>query len=96
MTALHRSGPGYYQTKQYGDAVKCSADSSKPAKRRAEARSGPLTLLQGAYANAGNEQGAQTTLEKLVRHYPEPKTWLILCTTSRRKTRSPQSCTRTA
>ena len=34
------------------------------------------TLLQlRAYrTSAGNEQGAQTTLEKLVRHYPEPDT----------------------
>jgi tetratricopeptide (TPR) repeat protein len=33
---------------------------------------------QHSYAKAGNDEAAQATLEKLVRHYPESQTWLAL------------------
>jgi hypothetical protein len=72
-------GQSYYQTKQYGEAVKLFGglvDTAEKAGRKPDRRQ--LTLLQDAYAKAGNDVAAQTTLEKLVRYYPTADTWLVL------------------
>jgi tetratricopeptide (TPR) repeat protein len=72
-------GQSYYRSRNYGDAVKTFsglvADAEK-AGRRPERNM--LILLQSSYDKAGNKEAAATTLEKVVRYYPDPKTWLAL------------------
>lgn len=72
-------GQSYYQQKNYGEAVKLfgglvEADEKKGRKPERS----KLVLLQSSYDKAGNAAAAQATLEKLVRYYPDPKTWLAL------------------
>jgi tetratricopeptide (TPR) repeat protein len=72
-------GQSYYQTKNYGEAVKLFeglVSAAEKAGRKPDRRQ--LALLQDAYAKAGNAEAAQTTLEKLVRHYPTADTWNVL------------------
>lgn len=72
-------GQSYYQTRNYGEAVKLFeglVSNSEKANRKPDRRQ--LTLLQDAYAKAGNADAAQATLEKLVRFYPTPDTWNVL------------------
>jgi hypothetical protein len=72
-------GQSYYQTRNFGEAVKVFeglVSTSEKAGRKPDRRQ--LSLLQDAYAKAGNEAAAQTTLEKLVRHYPTADTWMVL------------------
>lgn len=72
-------GQSYYQTRAYGDAVKLFGDmvaADEKAGRKPDRQQ--LSLLYSAYDKAGNADAAQATLEKMVRHYPEAKTWLVL------------------
>jgi hypothetical protein len=72
-------GQSYYQTKNYNDAVKLFeglVSNSEKAGRKPDRQQ--LALLQDAYTKAGNADAAQTTLEKLVRHHPDPQTWNVL------------------
>lgn len=72
-------GQAYYQQKNYGEAVKVfngRVDAAEKAGRK-PARN-ELILLQQSYDKAGNAEAAQSTLEKLVRHYPTSDTWLAL------------------
>jgi TolA-binding protein len=72
-------GQSYYRTRNYGEAVKLFGGivtDAEKAGRRPERNM--LILLQSSYDKAGNKDAAQATLEKVVRHYPDPKTWLAL------------------
>lgn len=72
-------GQSYYQTKNYGEAVKLFEGlvaNDEKAGRKPDRRQ--LALLQDAYSKAGNAEAAQATLEKLVRHHPDPQTWNVL------------------
>ncbi|HUG72064.1 MAG TPA: tetratricopeptide repeat protein [Steroidobacteraceae bacterium] len=89
-TALIQSGSGdpdvytvvgqsYYQQRNYGEAVKLFGglvSNAEKAGRRPDRND--LTFLYSSYSKAGNQDAAQTTLETLVRHYPDPNTWLQL------------------
>lgn len=72
-------GQAYYQQKNYAEAVKIFNGRVEAAEKagRKPARN-ELILLQQSYDKAGNADAAQTTLEKLVRHYPTADTWLAL------------------
>src|SRR5690606_3200413 len=70
-------GQTYYQQKNYSGAVKICGDrvaAAEKAGRKPERNE--LILLQQSHDKAGNAEAAQATLEKLVRHYPTPDTWL--------------------
>lgn len=72
-------GQTYYQQKNYSGAVKIFGDrvaAAEKAGRKPERNE--LILLQQSHDKAGNAEAAQATLEKLVRHYPTPDTWLAL------------------
>lgn len=72
-------GQAHYQQKNYGEAVKIFNDrisAAEKANRKPERNE--LVLLQSSYDKAGNAEAAQSTLEKLVRHYPDSNTWLAL------------------
>jgi tetratricopeptide (TPR) repeat protein len=72
-------GQSYYQTRNYGEAIKLFGNlvsNEEKAGRRPDRNQ--LNILYSAYDKAGNAAAAQTTLEKLVRHYPTPDTWLVL------------------
>lgn len=72
-------GQSYYKQKNYGEAVKIFGDrvaAAEKAGRKPEKNE--LILLQQSYDKAGNAEAAQTTLEKVVRYYPDPNTWLAL------------------
>jgi tetratricopeptide (TPR) repeat protein len=84
-------GQAYYQQKAYGEAVKLFSglvESDEKAGRRPERNK--LVLLQSSYDKAGNAEAAQATLEKLVRYYPDPKTWLALLYDVKRDAREPR------
>lgn len=84
-------GQAYYQQKAYGDSVKLFSglvESDEKAGRRPERNK--LVLLQSSYDKAGNAEAAQATLEKLVRYYPDPKTWLALLYDVKRDAREPR------
>lgn len=72
-------GQSYYQTKNFNEAVKLFeglVGADEKAGRKPDRRQ--LSLLQDAYAKAGNADAAQATLEKLVRYHPDPQTWMVL------------------
>lgn len=72
-------GQSYYRSRKYNDAVKLFGDlvaSAEKAGRKPERNI--LILLQSSYDKAGNKESAQATLEKVVRYYPDSKTWLAL------------------
>lgn len=72
-------GQSYYQTRNYAEAIKLFGNlvsNDEKAGRRPDRNQ--LNILYSAYDKAGNAAAAQTTLEKLVRHYPTPDTWLVL------------------
>lgn len=72
-------GQSYYQTRAYGEAVKLFGDmvaADEKANRKPDRQQ--LSLLYSAHDKAGNAEAAQATLEKMVRHYPQANTWLVL------------------
>jgi TolA-binding protein len=50
-----------------------------------------LILLQSSYDKAGNKEAAQATLEKVVRHYPDSKTWLALIYDLKKEVKDPRT-----
>jgi len=84
-------GQAYYQQKAYGEAVKLFSglvESDEKAGRKPDRNK--LVLLQSSYDKAGNAAAAQATLEKLVRYYPDPKTWLALLYDVKKDAREPR------
>jgi tetratricopeptide (TPR) repeat protein len=72
-------GQSYYQTRKYADAIRLFGnlvENDEKARRKPDRNQ--LNLLYSAYDKSGNAAAAQATLEKLVRHYPTPDTWLVL------------------
>jgi tetratricopeptide (TPR) repeat protein len=72
-------GQSYYQTRNYNEAIKLFGtlvSNDEKAGRKPDRNQ--LNILYSAYDKAGNAAAAQSTLEKLVRHYPTPDTWLVL------------------
>jgi hypothetical protein len=72
-------GQSYYQTKNFGEAVKLFGGlvgDSEKAGRKPDRQQ--LNLLYSAQEKSGNAEAAQSTLEKLVRHYPTADTWNVL------------------
>jgi tetratricopeptide (TPR) repeat protein len=72
-------GQSYYRSRNYGEAIKLFGglvNDVEKAGRRPERNM--LILLQSSYDKAGNKDAAATTLEKVVRYYPDSKTWLAL------------------
>jgi TolA-binding protein len=72
-------GQSYYQQRNYGEAIKLFGglvSDAEKAGRRPDRND--LTFLYSSYSKADNQDAAQATLEKLVRHYPDPNTWLQL------------------
>lgn len=72
-------GQSYYQSKNYGESVKLFGglvSDAEKANRRPDRNQ--LSILYSAYDKMNNAEAAQTTLEKMVRHYPAADTWLVL------------------
>ncbi len=72
-------GQAYYELRDYKNAVRYfrSLVSEKEKRGRRPDRN-ELVLLQSAYIKAGDKAAAQATLEKIVRYYPDSRTWLAL------------------
>jgi tetratricopeptide (TPR) repeat protein len=72
-------GQSYYQQRNFSEAIKLFGglvSNAEKAGRRPDRND--LTFLYNSYSKAGNQDAAQATLEKLVRYYPDPNTWLQL------------------
>lgn len=72
-------GQSYYQTGKYSESIRLFnnlVENDEKARRKPDRNQ--LNLLYSAYDKSGNANAAQATLEKLVRHYPTPDTWLVL------------------
>jgi tetratricopeptide (TPR) repeat protein len=72
-------GQSYYAQRNFGEAVKFyggEVSNAEKAGRRPDRND--LNFLYNSYSKAGNQDAAQSTLEKLVRHHPDPNTWLAL------------------
>jgi tetratricopeptide (TPR) repeat protein len=72
-------GQAYYELKDYKSAVNFFSNlvSEKEKAGRKPDRN-ELILLQSSYAKAGKAAEAQATLQKVVRYYPDPATWMLL------------------
>jgi tetratricopeptide (TPR) repeat protein len=72
-------GQGYYEMKDYPAAVKFFENLVSEKEKRGQRPSrNELILLQSSYSKAGKKDAAQTTLEKIVKYYPDSNTWLAL------------------
>jgi tetratricopeptide (TPR) repeat protein len=85
-------GQSYYRTRKYNDAVKLFGDIvSRDEKAGRKPERNMLILLQSSYDKAGNKEAAQATLEKVVRHYPDSKTWMALIYDLKKEVRDPRT-----
>lgn len=84
-------GQAYYEQKNFNEAVRFF-DSLVTEKEKRGQKPGrnELVLLQSAQTKAGNKDAAQKTLEKIVRLYPDPNTWLALLYDVKRERLDPQ------
>ena len=72
-------GQAYYELKDYKAAVGffsgLVADKEKAGRRPDR---NELILLQSAYSKSGDKAAAESTLQKVVKYYPDPGTWMLL------------------
>jgi TolA-binding protein len=72
-------GQGYYELKEYPAAVKFfEGVVGDKEKRGAKPGRNELIQLRSAYDKVGNKDAAQSTLEKVVKYYPDAGTWSAL------------------